>query len=123
MAVKFVNDTIGSEGLCPTLLVYGAIPRPPRKTPADSQMCRAKTIDAASDAVQKEQAKHRLAFALKHTKGTKSKEQEGVLHKQPSDTSVLVYRQKAKGWEGPFPLVTMNDRTAVIQLPSGRKIF
>ena len=48
MAVKSVNDTIGPEGLCPTLLVYGAILRPPRRAPADTQMQRARAIDSCN---------------------------------------------------------------------------
>ena len=52
MAVKSVNDTIGPEGLCPTLLVYGAIPRPPRRAPADTQIQRARAIDLATSAIQ-----------------------------------------------------------------------
>lgn len=60
MAVKDVNDTIGPEGLFPTLLVYGAIPRPARNTPAPTQLARARAIDNAMDLVRKEQAKRRV---------------------------------------------------------------
>lgn len=35
----------------------------------------------------------------------------------------MVYRDKSKKWEGPFPLVSLEDSTVVAQLPSGRKIF
>ena len=73
MAVKSVNDTIGREGLCPTLLVNGAIPRPPRRSPAVTQMQRARAIDAATAAIQKEHAKRKIAFALKHPSSPKAK--------------------------------------------------
>jgi hypothetical protein len=33
LAIKVVIDTINPEGLCPTLLVYGSIPRPARDIP------------------------------------------------------------------------------------------
>lgn len=39
-AVKAVNNTIGPEGLCPTLLVFGTIPRRVGRTPAASQLAR-----------------------------------------------------------------------------------
>ena len=123
LAVKAVNDTVGPEGLCPTLLVYGAIPRPPRRTPADTQIERARALDQATKEVQKEQAKRRVAFALRHPCSPKAKEQEAKLEKLPAGAAVLVYRDKTKTWQGPFPFVSIQDNTVVVQLPTGRKIF
>lgn len=123
LAVKAVNDTIGPEGLCPTVLVYGTLPRPPRRTPADTQIQRAKTLDLAMDAVLKEQSKRRIAFALRHPSSPKAQEQEEQLSLLPSGAPVLVYRQGTKKWEGPYPLVHISGRTVVVQLPHGRKIF
>lgn len=123
LAVKSVNDTIGPEGLCPTLLVYGSIPKPPRLGSAETQMARAKALDMALDAVQKEQAKRRVAFALRHPSSPKAKEHEENLNKLPSGSPVLVYRERSRSWEGPFSLVHVEGSTAVIQLPKGRKIF
>ena len=96
MAIKSVNDTIGPEGLCPTLLVYGAIPRPPRRTPAETQIQRARAIDAAIAAIQKEHAKRKIAFAFKHPSSPKAKEQQSDLQKLPAGAPVLVYRDKSK---------------------------
>ena len=45
MAVKSVNDTVGPEGLCPTVLIFGSIPRPARNMPAETQISRARAID------------------------------------------------------------------------------
>lgn len=123
LAVKAVNDTIGPEGLCPTLLVFGAIPKPPRLGRAETQVQRARALDKALDAVHKEQSKRRIAFALKHPCSPKAKENEDILEKLPSGSPVLVYRMTSKKWEGPYPLVHVYGRTAVIQLPRGRKIF
>lgn len=123
MAVKSVNDTIGPEGLCPTLLVFGAIPRLASRQPATSQLARAKAIDKAMDAVHKEQCKRKVAFGLKkicHPIGNESSEK---LRQLPAGSPVLVYRNKTKGWEGPFTFIHIQGETAVIQLPSGRKIF
>ena len=123
MAVKAVNDTIGPEGLCPTLLVYGAIPRPAKLTPAETQLARAKALDSAMDSVRKEQAKRRVAFALKHYKGPKGKEDSNKLLTLPAFSPVYVYRTSTTRWEGPYPFIQIDGETCVVQLPSGRKIF
>ena len=123
MAVKAVNDTIGPEGLFPTLIVYGTLPRPLRRTPAETQIRRAEALDSAIKEVQKEQAKRKIAFALRHSGGPKAKEQEQELQRLPAGSPVLVYREKSKKWEGPFPFVTVDGSTVVVQMPTGRKIF
>lgn len=38
LAVKAINDTVGSHGLFPTLLVFGTIPRPDRTRPAATKL-------------------------------------------------------------------------------------
>lgn len=53
MATFAVNSVTGPEGLCPLLLVYGAIPRPARNMPALTQLQRAKAIEEAGTAAQK----------------------------------------------------------------------
>lgn len=123
MAVKSVNDTIGPEGLCPTLLVFGIIPRISQRHPAPSQVERAKAIDSAMDLVRKEQAKRRIAFGLRHGSGPKGVEQSEELRKLPSNSPVLVYRETENKWLGPYPLIQVDGETVVVQLPSGRKIF
>ena len=55
MAVKAVNDIIGSEGLFPTLLVYDTLPRPLWKTPAETQIRTAESLNSAMKEVQQEQ--------------------------------------------------------------------
>ena len=63
LATKAVNDTMGPEGLIPNLLVFGSLPIPAKNIPADSQIERAKALDAAIIAVQKEQSARRIALA------------------------------------------------------------
>lgn len=123
MAVKSVNDTTGPEGLCPTLLVYGSIPRPPRAGCAETQMARARAIDSAREEVLKEINKKKVAFGLRNAGSPKGMEQEENLTKLPAGSPVMVYRNAQKKWEGPFPFVSIDGNTAVIQLPRGRKIF
>lgn len=73
MEVKAVNDKIGPEGLCQTLLVYGTLPRPLQRNPADTQIRRAEAVDKAMKEIQKEQTKRKIAFALRHPGGPKTK--------------------------------------------------
>lgn len=51
------------------LLVYGALPRPARLQPALTQCELAYAIDLTMVEVQKEQAKQRMDFGLKHVGG------------------------------------------------------
>ncbi len=64
MAVKAVNDTVGPEGLCPTLLVFGTIPRPAKMTPSETHIGRAEAMERAMKVVSTEQAKCRVALGL-----------------------------------------------------------
>lgn len=121
LAVKAVNDTFGPEGLIPTLLVFGAIPRPARTEPAQCQLERAKALDAGMDHVRKEQASRRIAFGLK-SKGSFGVDNSEEHRKLPAGAPVLVYRQKSKDWEGPFNFIEIQGETVTVQLPSGRKI-
>ena len=123
LAVKCINDTVGPEGLCPTMLVFGTIPRPPRRTPAPTQLQRASVIEKCMSEVRKEFCKRKLAFALRHPRNAAAQDQERRLQKLPSGSPVLVYRTKSRKWEGPFRLVSTDDGTAVVQLKNGRKIF
>lgn len=123
LAVKAVNDTLGPEGLCPTLLVYGSIPRPLRRTPAETQIRRAEALDMAMKLVQKEQAKRKIALAMRHPGGPKAKEHEAELQRLPAGAPVLVNREKTKRCEGPFLFINVEGSTVVVQTPSGRKSF
>ena len=123
LAVKSVNDTLGPEGLCPTLLVYGTIPRPPRRTPAETQIRRAEVVSKAMGEVRKEFARRKIAFALKHPRAATAQTQDEELRMLPAGSPVRVYRTRTRKWEGPFPLVSVDNGVVVVQLPSGRKLF
>lgn len=123
MAVFAVNSTMGPEGLIPMLLVFGAIPRPARTILSPTQLERQKAIEAARHAAQHEQAKRRVAFALRHPSGPKAKEASAALQNLPPGSKVMVYRTKSKSWEGPFRFIDCEGETAVIQLPRGRRVF
>ena len=122
-AVYAANATIGPEGLCPMLLVFGALPRPAQRTPSPTQVERQNAIELAKVEIQKEQASRRIKFALTHTNSPKAKEQSAYLRNLPSGALVLVYRTTTKGWEGPFHFISIEGETVVVQLHQGRRIF
>ena len=121
MAVYGVNSTMGPEGLCPTLCVFGAIPRPARALPAPDQVARAEAIDQTMKDVEKEHARRRLQFGLRY-KGPYGKERED-LDQLTFGAQVRVYRDQDKKWEGPFKFISKEGETVVVQLPHGRRIF
>lgn len=121
MALHCVNNTVGPEGFCPTMCVFGAMPKPARNTPAPEQIARAKAIDDAMKVVEREQCKRKVQFGLKY-RGPYGKEQT-ELDKLHYGAPVRVYREKAKMWDGPFKFVSKEGETVCVQLPRGRRIF
>lgn len=121
MAVHCVNSTVGPEGLCPTLCVFGALPRPARNTPAPQQLQRAQAIDKSMDAVAAEQGKRKLALARRY-RGPFGGERSDLDSLQYG-ALVRVYRNGSRIWEGPFRFVAKDGDTVCVQLPHGRRIF
>ena len=121
LSVKAVNDTTGPEGLCPTLLVFGAIPKPARNTPSPTQIERAKSIEDAMTEVSKVHARTRLQFGMKY-KGPVGGEKHDLDNLFPGSL-VLVYRNTTKSWEGPYKFIDKEGETVCVQLPHGRRIF
>jgi hypothetical protein len=91
-AVKVVNDTVGPEGLTPTLLVDGSIPRPARCVPAPTQLERARAMENARKGVLVEYARRRIAFGLKHKSPVGGERQ---------DLKALKYGSKVAIWINP----------------------
>ena len=72
-----MNETIGTEGLHPTLLVYGAISRSAFQGPAASKIALAEAMDKAHNEIIKEKAKRFAAFVLRQSYGLKAKAASG----------------------------------------------
>jgi hypothetical protein len=119
-AVKCVNDTVGPEGLTPTLLVYGSMPRPARNIPAETQLQRARAIDKARRDVEAEHAKRKVSFALKY-RGPVGRERLD-LQSLPYGAKVSVHR-KGVGWSGPLKFIYIEGDTVVVEDGHGRKLF
>lgn len=113
---------MGSEELCPTLLVFGTQPIRARTQPAASQLEWAKAKDATSVEFGREIAKRKTQFALKHTRTPKGKESSLDLHDLPAGAPVFVWRESSDSWEGPYLFINIEGETVVVQLPHGRKL-
>ena len=121
MAVHCVNATTGPEGICPTMCVFGSIPRPLRKTTTPDQLTRSRAIDKAMEVVQREQTKRRVSFGLGY-RGPYGKERLDLDQLQ-FGAPVRVFRETTKKWEGPYKFVNKFGETVTVQLPQGRRIF
>lgn len=120
-AVKAVNDTAGPDGLVPTLLVYGALPRLGLRTdaPAPSIFQRARAVRNAMEEVRKHFARRQVNAALRARNGPDVSD----IHAAPLGSQVLVYRDVRQAWEGPFRLVGMDGETCTVETPNGRSSF
>lgn len=74
MALFAVNSVVGPEGLCPILLVYGALPRPVCTLHAPTQAERTKKIEETMIVASQQLSKRLLAFALRHPSVPKGRE-------------------------------------------------
>ena len=121
LAVKAVNNTVGPEGLCPTLLVFGSIPRLARMFPSATQLERMRSAEEARKEVQRIHADRKVEFSLKY-KGPYGRERND-LYEIRQGAEVLVYREKAKEWTGTHTFISIEGETVVVQLKHSRKIF
>jgi hypothetical protein len=120
LAVKCVNDTVGPDGLTPTLLVFGSIPRPARKVPADTQIQRVRAMDAARKAVTAEHARQKISFALRYI-GPYGNERDDLKALERGDP-VIIWRQKRNMWM-PYTFTDLDGEMVTVQNSSGRSIF
>jgi hypothetical protein len=124
MAFKAVNDTAGPDGLVPTLLVYGALPRMVEyDAPSPSVAQRSAALKKAMSEIQKLRAKRLVTEALSARNGPSTTD----IHDLALNSDVLVWREGNTGqpgsWEGPYKLVAVNDENCVLELPRGNTTF
>ena len=115
MAFKAINDSVGPDGLVPTLLVFGAYPRMAESdAPSPSVTQRAAAIKKAMSEIQKLRAERQVADALNMRNGP----QTTTIHDLPPNSPVLVWREgntnQNRSWEGLYPLFTIKGKTYTI---------
>lgn len=124
MAVKAVNDTSGSDGIVPTLLVYGAYPRlSDTDAPTATMQQRAEAIKKAMKDISAFRSKDAVSRAL----NTRNGPDTTATHDLVIGAEVLVWREKAKGnrggWTGPWKLTAIEGETCIVKLPAGNTNF
>lgn len=120
-AIYCLNNMMGPEGLCPSLCVFGTLPKPVRPQPCPNQLRRAKCIDNTITMLEKDYGTRKLNFAQKY-RGPFGRERDD-LQNLPFGSPVRVYRPKSNEWEGLFKFVSLDGDTVCVQLPHGRRIF
>jgi hypothetical protein len=124
MAFKAINDTAGPDGLVPTLLAFGAYPRmTDLDAPSPTVTQCANAIKKAMAEVRKVCAECQVADALAQRNGPRTSH----IHDLPLNSPVLVWREGNTGqpghWDGPFPLLSMEGETCIVELSSGATSF
>ncbi|ELQ32750.1 hypothetical protein OOU_Y34scaffold01053g4 [Pyricularia oryzae Y34] len=120
-AVKAVNDTAGPNGLVPTLLVFGAMPRITMDSPpTPSQTKRAAAVNKAMTELRKLTAKRKLNDALAARNGPELSDRRPRTLELGAE--VLVYREKGN-WSGPYKVVSVTENNVRVALPNGDSDF
>jgi hypothetical protein len=124
MAFKAINDSAGPDGLVPTLLAFGAYPRmTDLDAPSPTVTQRANAIKKAMAEVCKVRAERQVADALAQRNGPRT----SYIHDLPLNSPVLVWREGNTGqpghWDGPFPLLSIEGETCIVELSSGATSF
>lgn len=90
MAIKSINDSVGPDGLVPTLLVFGALPRLglPTDQPTPSTFKRAVALRKATESMSRHFVSRPVRAALNSRNGPNITD----IHKAPLGSKVLVYR-------------------------------
>ena len=116
LAVKALNDTMGPEGLVPSLLVFGVLPRfPAVNTELPDQVERMEALKEARAEAATITAQLRVRKAM--------------LAKVPRDVDLVlkrgdmvrVYRETDKKYTGPFPVERV-DGTKVFVIVNGHEV-
>lgn len=119
--VKAVNNIIGPNGLIPTLLVFGAIPRITNDLALlKNQTQRAETVNKAIKEFKKIMAQKKVHKAIKTKNGP------NIESKMPISLEfglkVLVYREKHK-WTGPFEVFDILNSTIIVNMVNSPSAF
>ena len=114
---KAMNDTVGPEGLVPSLLAFGVIPRVSTATSKlPDQAARLSMMQIARDEMESITARLRLKTVLRARLPTAT---HAIL---TEGDPVLVWRKKGKAsnssWNGPFQVLKIEGK--VITVSDGR---
>ena len=118
LAVKAMNETAGPNGLSPILLVFGVHPRMPLPTTdLPEQRERMKALKLARSEMVKAIARSRLATAKRSNVPAAS---DSLIK---SGMEVLVYREGPKQWNGPYAVISVDEKQVVLNIDNHNKTF
>jgi hypothetical protein len=121
MAVKTVNDTAESNGLIPTLLVFGAFSRISHDSPlSPSIIKRAKAVNQAMKELHKHMAARQINAALNTRNGPDPAAYSPM--DLPLQNEMRVWRENG-GWQGPFRVIAHDGQNVILELSNGSAIF
>lgn len=121
MAIKSVNNTVGSEGLVLTLHVYGTLPR----TGFTFEKLVASTYQRVV-AMRKAQQEIRELFAqcqVRNALQARSGPSMHKLHDMPIGGHVLLYQPERGKWEEPYALMNIDEEDFAVLMPRGVSRF
>lgn len=107
LSVHDVKVTIGPEGFCELLLVFGVLLRPARKAPSLTQMERARTVEQAMITAGNERVMCGIDLDIKQIRGTKGLESSSLLPDLMEGRKFSVWGSKPKVWDGPYKFISM----------------
>jgi hypothetical protein len=120
IAFKAPNDSVGPDGLVPTLLVYGTYPRMVESdAPSPTVAQRAVALKKSMEEIKKLRAERQIAAAL----NKRNRPKIDAIHDLPLNSEVLVWREgnidQPGSWIGPYALVALEGESCVVNLPHG----
>jgi hypothetical protein len=108
-ATKALNDTMGENGLVPSLLIFGIIPRfPILATDLPEQRERMRILAAAQVEYNTVVAERRILEALK------SRVSDSADRVYEIGEEVLVWRERPESWTGPYKITSIQENIVTI---------
>jgi hypothetical protein len=118
LTFKSMNDTIGEDLLVPSLLVFGINPRHPvMSTDLPTQKERMNVLATANSEMNSIIAESRIQTALQKAIPAAS------INTVDIGDEVLVYREKADIWEGPYKISALDDKIETLSIKNEAKRF
>lgn len=115
MAVEAVNNSVGPEGLVPTVLVYGGLSRwgLPHDPRSPSTVARVKSLCKSTSKMSKTNDNRQVRDALRARNGP----DVSYIRTTPLGSHFLVYRPKTDRWEVLYDFVDVNGEYITVLLP------
>ena len=118
LAVKAMNDTVGPEGLVPTLLVFGTLPRfPPLSPTLPGHENRMKAMASARQEMADITAKLKIQLALR------ARVPPAAMYNITPGENVFIHDEKSKKWLGPYPVSKTFNKAVWVNRPDGERQY